>query len=112
MTWEKPSSPSGSLFTRFAGNGPCRSIRGNLDALFADKKPNLPAEAKTVRISRSTVGRMLKKERPWNKIRRTRATKRGTTLKQQIQVRTFRHWVDKQAGFTGVDTVSPDGGFA
>jgi hypothetical protein len=89
-------------------------IRENLEALFADVKLNLPpgAKGKTATISRSTVERMLKTERNRHKAKGTCATKPGNLLKQQIPVRTFWHWDDKKPGFTEVDTVSHDGGYA
>jgi hypothetical protein len=89
-------------------------IRENIDALFADAALNLPpsAKPKTAEVSRSTAERMLKAERKRHQARGTCATKPGTLLKQQIPVRTFWHWDDKKPGFTEVDTVSHDGGFA
>ncbi|GHU44655.1 integrase [Spirochaetia bacterium] len=89
-------------------------IRENLEALFADKGLNLSLEAKTktAEISRCTVERMLRGERKRCKTKGTCATKPGTLLKQQIPVRTFWHWDDKKPGFTEVDTVSHDGGYA
>ena len=89
-------------------------IRENLEALFADAKLNLPPEAKdkTAKISRSTVERMLKTGRNRHKAKGTCATKPGTLLKQQLPVRTFWHWDHKKPGFTEVDTVSHDGGYA
>jgi transposase InsO family protein len=102
-----------AFFHNICGKRLVPVIRDNLDALFADKKLNLPAEAKvkTAQVSRSTVERMLKVERSRNKIKGTCATKPGTLLKNQIPVRTFWHWDDKKPGFTEVDTVSHDGGF-
>ncbi|GHU52471.1 integrase [Bacilli bacterium] len=89
-------------------------IRENLEALFTDKVLKLPpeAKAKTAEISRSTVELMLRGERIRHKAPGTCATKPGTLLKQQIPVRTFWHWDDKKPGFTEVDTVSHDGGYA
>ena len=89
-------------------------IRENLEALFADRGLKLPpeAKAKTAEISRSTVELMLRSEKIRCKAKGTCATKPGTLLKQQIPVRTFWHWDDKKPGFTEVDTVSHDGGYA
>jgi transposase InsO family protein len=103
-----------TFFHHVCGKRLVPMIRDNLDALFGDKKLNLPVEAKakTAQISRSTVERILKKERSRNNVKGTCATKPGTLLKQQIPVRTFWHWDDKKPGFTEADTVSHDGGFA
>jgi hypothetical protein len=67
---------------------------------------------KLARVSRSTVERMLGRERKGHKTRGTSSTKPGALLKHQISVRTFWHWEDKKAGFCEIDTVSHDGGFA
>jgi transposase InsO family protein len=88
-------------------------IRENLDAVCADKKLNLPpkAKAKTAQASRSTVERILKKERARHTAKATRGTKPAALLKQRIPVRTFWHWHDKKPGFAELDTVSHDGGY-
>jgi transposase InsO family protein len=91
-------------------------MRDNLDALaeHARFRRLITAEvkAKLARVSRSTVERMLKGERKRRKAKGTSATKPGTLLKQQIAVRTFWRWDDKQPGFCETDTVSHDGGYA
>jgi hypothetical protein len=85
-------------------------IRTNLKALIAEF--NLPqnVQAKLAQVSRSTIERMLGRERKRHKAKGTSSTKPGTLLKQQISVRTFWHWEDKKAGFCEIDTVSHDGG--
>jgi hypothetical protein len=91
-------------------------IRDNLDALAGSKRFRcvITTEVKTklMKISRSTVERILARERKCQKVKGTCATKRGSLLKQQIPVRTFWRWNDKQPGFCEVDTVSHDGGYA
>ena len=91
-------------------------IRDNLDALAGHPRFGrlVPAEVKTklARVSRSTVERMLRKERARGKAKGTSSTKPGTLLKRQIAVRTFWRWDDKQPGFCEMDTVSHDGGYA
>ena len=67
---------------------------------------------KLAKVSRSTVERMLRRERVRRKAKGTSATKPGTLLKQQIAVRTFWRWDDKKPGFCEIDTVSHDGGYA
>ena len=103
-----------NFFRRVCGARLVPMIRENLDALFADKQLNLPLQAKvkTAQASRSTVERMLKKERARHTAKGTCGTKPGALLKQQIPVRTFWHWDDKKPGFAEVDTVSHDGGYA
>jgi transposase InsO family protein len=91
-------------------------IQDNLDALSKHRifRRLISSEVKhkLAKISRSTVERMLKRERKHNKTKGTCATKPGTLLKQQIVVRTFWRWNDKKPGFCEIDTVSHDGGYA
>ena len=91
-------------------------IRDNLDAIAESSRFRRSITDKTktklARISRSTVERMLGQERKRRKTKGTSATKSGTLLKQQIAVRTFWRWDDKQPGFCEIDTVSHDGGYA
>jgi hypothetical protein len=102
------------FFHRLCGKRLVILIRENIDALFADEGLALPvdAKAKTAQVSRSTIERMLKKERARINSKGTCATKPGTLLKHQIQVRTFWRWDDKKPGFCEADTVSHDGGYA
>jgi len=91
-------------------------IRDNLDALAKHRRfrpmINTEVKAKLAKVSRSTVERMLGRERKRKKTKGTSATKPGTLLKHQIPVRTFWRWDDKQPGFCETDTVSHDGGYA
>jgi hypothetical protein len=91
-------------------------IRDNLDILAGHHRFRrlMAAEVKTklAKISRSTVERMLWRERKSRKTKGKGSTKPGTLLKQQIAVRTFWRWDDKQPGFCEIDTVSHDGGYA
>jgi hypothetical protein len=63
-------------------------------------------------ISRSTIDRILKKEREKYRIKGNSHTKPGSLLKSQIPVRTFADWNEKQAGYFEVDLVGHDGGTA
>jgi hypothetical protein len=96
------------FFPGGCGTGLVPMIRANLAALATEF--NIPAEtqAKLEQVSRSTVERMLGRERK----RRKAATKPGTFLKHQIPVRIFWRWDDKKPGFCKIDTISHDGGFA
>ena len=91
-------------------------LRDNLTILAKHHRfrPLITAEvkAKLATVSRSTVERMLSRERKRRKTKGTSATKPGTLLKQQISVRTFWRWDDKKPGFCETDTVSHDGGYA
>jgi transposase InsO family protein len=91
-------------------------IQDNLDAIAKHRRFSrlITAEvkAKLATVSRSTVERMLRRERKHRKVKGTSTTKPGTLLKQQIPVRTFWRWDDKQPGFCEIDTVSHDGGYA
>jgi hypothetical protein len=87
-------------------------IRKNLTALAAEFNIQAETRAKLARVSRSTVERMLGRERKRRKAAAKGATKPGTLLKRQIPVRIFWRWDDKKPGFCEIDTVSHDGGFA
>jgi transposase InsO family protein len=91
-------------------------VRDNLAILAKHRRfshlVTAEVKVKLAKVSRSTVERMLGRERKQRKIKGTSATKRGTLLKQQIAVRTFWRWDDKQPGFCETDTVSHDGGYA
>ncbi len=65
---------------------------------------------KLIRISASTIDRLLKPERPKYQLKSRSRTKPGTLLKHQIPVRTFSQWDDTRAGFLEVDLVGHDGG--
>ncbi|MDR1900203.1 MAG: transposase [Treponema sp.] len=100
------------FFRRVCGTRLVPMIRANLPAL-ADKF-SIPqdVQAKLATVSRSTVERMLRRERKAHTPKGTCSTKPGTLLKHQIPVRTFWRWDDKQPGFCEIDTVSHDGGYA
>jgi hypothetical protein len=100
------------FFRRVCGKRLVPMIRANLPALTG--KFRIPPDilAKLATVSRSTVERMLRRERKAHKPKGTCSTKPGTLLKQQIPVRTFWRWDDKQPGFCEIDTVSHDGGYA
>ena len=91
-------------------------IRDNLQTLARSRRfrsvISAQVKAKLATVSCSTVERMLGRERKRGKRKPTGSTKPGTLLKQQIAVRTFWRWDDKQPGFCEIDTVSHDGGYA
>jgi hypothetical protein len=100
------------FFRRVCGKRLVPMIRANLPALAG--KFSIPQDilAKLATVSRSTVERMLRRERKAHKPKGSCSTKPGTLLKHQIPVRTFWRWDDKQPGFCETDTVSHDGGYA
>jgi hypothetical protein len=67
---------------------------------------------KLIRISPSTIDRLLKtyKKRPVGKGRSY--TKPGTLLKTQIPIRTFADWNEEKVGFFEIDLCGHDGGLA
>lgn len=65
---------------------------------------------KLVRISASTIDRLLKPERAKHTVKGRSRTKPGTLLKHQIPVRTFAQWDDAEPGFMEIDLVAHDGG--
>lgn len=66
---------------------------------------------KLVKISPSTIDRLLRSERDKFRLGKGKSgTKPGTLLKNQIPIRTFADWDDKRPCFTEVDLVGHDGG--
>ena len=87
-------------------------LRANLDVISRKKRFGITAEVKKklACISRSTVERLLTEERKKHKLKGKSTTKKGTLLKNQIPVRRFWAWDEKQPGFCEIDTISHDGG--
>ena len=65
-----------------------------------------------LKISASTIDRLLASERKKLEVKGRARTKPGTLLKNQIPVRTFADWNEKRPGFVEIDLVSHDGGSA
>jgi hypothetical protein len=65
---------------------------------------------KLVRISASTIDRLLKPERKKYELRGRSLTKPGTLLKHQIPIRTFSEWDEQSPGFVEIDLVGHEGG--
>jgi hypothetical protein len=109
------------FFRHVCGKRLVPMIRTNLKApslteqyiLNLAREFRIPADvqAKLAKVSRSTICRMLGRERKRHTAKGRSAAKPGTLLKQQILVHTFWHWNDKKPGFCEIDTVSHDGGF-
>ena len=67
---------------------------------------------KLLRISRSTIDRLLAPERKRLKLKSRARTKPGSLLKKQIAIRTHADWKEDEPGFVEVDLVGHDGGLA
>ncbi|HQG82177.1 MAG TPA: transposase family protein [Caldisericia bacterium] len=67
---------------------------------------------KLLRVSASTIDRLLKFERKRWKRRKKSHTKPGMLLKSQIPIRTFADWNENKPGFVEIDLVAHDGGIA
>jgi hypothetical protein len=67
---------------------------------------------KLLRISATTVDRLLQPERRKQQLRWRAHTKPGTLLKHHIPIRTFAEWNEQQPGFAEIDLVAHDGGLA
>jgi len=65
---------------------------------------------KLLRISASTIDRVLKPVKQTYTFKHRSHTKPGTLLKHQIPIRTFADWNDHIPGFVEVDLVGHDGG--
>jgi len=87
-------------------------LQANIDAISRKRRFGITPEIKEKlsTISRSTIERLLTEERKKHKLKGKSTTKKGTLLKNQIPVRKFWAWNDKQPGFCEIDTVSHDGG--
>src|SRR5918996_1746276 len=68
------------------------------------------SRAKLLRISASTIDRMLAPERRRLRIKGRSGTKPGSLLRAQIPIRTFAEWDEARPGFLEVDLVAHDGG--
>lgn len=65
---------------------------------------------KLLRISASTIDRILRPERKKYEIKGRFLTKPGTLLKHQIPIRTFSDWDEQKPGFVEIDLVGHEGG--
>ncbi len=68
-------------------------------------------EKKLLKISESSIDRLLKPEKEAYRLGKGRkGTKPGTLLKKAIPIRTFADWNEKKPGFIEADLVGHDGG--
>ena len=65
---------------------------------------------KLLRMSASTIDRLLADERKRMELKSRSGTKPGTLLKHQVPIRTFSEWDESKPGFVEIDLVSHGGG--
>ena len=72
---------------------------------------NLEVKQKLLKISESTIDRLLKSEKDRYRLGKGRkGTRPGSLLKKAIPIRTFADWNEKKPGFIEADLVGHDGG--
>jgi hypothetical protein len=100
------------FFRRICGERLTPLIKENIKAICSRRRFGISKEvkAKLMKISRSTIERLITPERKKERLKGRSTTKKGTLLKNQIPVRVFWAWDDKKPGFCEIDTVSHDGG--
>ncbi|MGM0367882.1 MAG: integrase catalytic domain-containing protein [Actinomycetota bacterium] len=84
-----------------------------IEKLEKHKEINISPDTKEklLRISASTIDRLLKSLRDSYRLKKGRkGTKPGTLLKKAIPIKTFSDWNDTVPGFVEVDLVGHDGG--
>jgi len=79
---------------------------------FGELRISKDVQEKLMRISGSTIDRVLKNERARYVLKARARTKPGTLLKHQVPIRTFSDWEDVEPGFVEMDLVAHDGGKA
>ncbi len=67
---------------------------------------------KLLRISRSTIDRLLYKERKRFELKPRSKTRPGSLIKRRIPIRTHKGWREDGPGFIEIDLISHDGGMA
>jgi hypothetical protein len=102
------------FFRHICGERLAPLIKKNIEALSGRRRFGITKEIKEklMKISRSTIERVIKPERKKERLKGGSMTKKGSLLKNQIPVRVFWDWDDKKPGFCEIDTVSHDGGGA
>ncbi|HSB09099.1 MAG TPA: DDE-type integrase/transposase/recombinase [Blastocatellia bacterium] len=77
---------------------------------WGELKLNAEVREKLLRMSASTMDRVLSSERKRMELKSRSGTKPGTLLKHQVPIRTFCEWDESKPGFMEVDLVSHGGG--
>jgi hypothetical protein len=102
------------FFNGMCGKRLVSLIRANIAVLAGEPRFGITQDSREqlVRISRSTVERMLKGERKKRRLKGRSTTRPGSLLKHQIPVKVSWPWNEQLPGFCEIDTVSHDGGNA
>lgn len=77
---------------------------------WSELKVSGEVREKLLRMSASTIDRLLKSERKRMELKSRSGTKPGTLLKHQVPIRTFSEWDESKPGFLEIDLVSHGGG--
>ncbi|MCK4309409.1 MAG: hypothetical protein KAW42_05500 [Candidatus Atribacteria bacterium] len=77
---------------------------------WGEIKLSAKVREKLLKISASSIDRLLSDTRKRYRIKGRSTTKPGSLLKKSIPIRTFADWDDAKPGFFEVDLVSHDGG--
>jgi len=77
---------------------------------WGELKVSAEVREKLLKMSASTIDRVLTAERRRIELRSRSGTKPGTLLKHQVPIRTFCEWDESKPGFMEVDLVSHGGG--
>lgn len=87
-------------------------LRMNMDLFCNEQEFGISEEVrdKLMRISASTIDRLLAGERKKMQIKGRSTTRAGSLLKHQIPIRVFYDWDERKPGFFELDRVSHDGG--
>jgi hypothetical protein len=87
-------------------------LRMNMDLLYKEQEFAISEEVrgKLMRISASTIDRLLAGERKRLQLKGRSTTRAGTLLKHQIPIRVFFDWDERKPGFFELDRVAHDGG--
>lgn len=79
---------------------------------YREVKVDAPTARKLLKVSASTIDRLLRQEKKKYTLKSRSKTKPGTLLKNQIPIRTFSEWDEGRPGFMEIDLVGHDGGDA
>src|SRR5262252_2534016 len=77
---------------------------------WGELKLSTEVREKLLRMSASTIDRVLASERKKMELKSRSGTKPGTLLKHQVPIRTFCEWDESKPGFIEIDLVSHGGG--
>ena len=77
---------------------------------WGELKVSAEVRKKLLKMSASTIDRVLTSERKKMELKSRSGTKPGTLLKHQVPIRTFCEWDESKPGFMEVDLVSHGGG--